>query len=208
MNLSHVCLCFLTDDKRYTRERFHRNLCKLDLKYPVVFKIKHSGYVLKLYYSLTVIFLFITLCLYLQLQIIFTITHWNNAICSQQACTWSIFNENVYFHLFDCQCFDLRSECAHFSSTDNAWVNLSVLSFLWLVAGVFGHLVLLDPVLFELVCVQMCPCMFKHQWICTPNLSNCCGVNFDFYLCTCICVSVYISSLSSLWESLVACWES
>lgn len=183
MNLSHVCLCFLTDDKRYTRERFHRNLCKLDLKNPVVFKIKRSGYVLKLYYGL---FLFITLCLYLQLQIIFTIAHWNNAICSQQACTCSIFNENVYFHLFDCQCFDLGSECAHFSSADNTRVNLSVLSFLWLVAGVFGHLVLLDPVLFELVCVQMCPCMFKHQWKCTPNTSNCCGVNFDFYLCMCI----------------------
>jgi len=44
VNLSHVCLCSLTDTQEirdtYARERIHRNLFKLDLKYPVVLKIK------------------------------------------------------------------------------------------------------------------------------------------------------------------------
>lgn len=113
---------------------------------PSCFKNKNSVWKSVTVWQSLWAFLFSILYLWLQLPIIFIIAYWNNAICSQQACTWSILNENVYFNLFDCQWFDLGSECAHFSSTDNAWV--------------FGHLVLLDPVLTDLVCVQMCPCMF------------------------------------------------
>lgn len=121
-------------------------------------------------------------------------------ICSQQASTWSEFNENLYFILFYYQCFDLSSKCTLFSSMNNAWV------YLWLVVEIFGHVVLADPVLMDsvwanvLVHVKACTLKPWHTRKCT--LSNCCGVNFDFYLYTCIYVSVYFSSLSSLWESL------
>lgn len=93
-------------------------------------------------------------------------------------------------------------------------MHMSVFVYLRLVVEIFGHVVLLDPVLIDsvwanvFVHVKACALKPWHPRKWAPILSNCCGVNFDFYLCTCIYVSVYISSLSSLWESLVACWES